>query len=518
MGKDALNLPHDAWPEYFQPRTGQEDLRQTEEAPCIPTGLLDLLYLRRSEGTQPEFVTVAACLGGSIAAIPDDRSSALPEDLRDQLQILTINQRARFRLITAVAVDIFRLDAMKQGVQASGFNDAVFLYGQLHARLAYSLENLEIRALQNEGRLTIGRLDLLQSVRESLLNPLSQPGADDQKTYQFFIPTGAPAEIRSGRSLALLYPTLDPDVFEQTDNAAFTMQIAYDLLVKLREDMQKEGINAPFTHAQLPVPDRKKIETDLADNGYVITGDTAVKRADWDATVAGKTFLGRVRQLADAKSAPPISVPRQANPNDYVAAIDEALHLVATREDRDAMQAVIKRVVRHFSPAQQPERAIPQPTARPRPVDPAPPVEQQSIRAPTAARKEPEQTAARAYAGDFASRAASAAQPAPPVTAWWVDFDGTPDRGAFTTPSYRDFTSAASGDEKRGEAGTNDGSGEAKPMPEARTDASAVFAEDIPDQHGPAQWHEDFPSAERNERRPSDGTQTWKKEWKGDFS
>lgn len=491
--------PSDNWPEYFQPRAGQEAPQRADTSLRLPTGLLDLFYLRRAADARAALVAVVACLGGAIAALPATVPDALDESLREQMQILKVNSRDRFRLITAAEVYLFRLDAMKQSVRAAGFNDAVFLYGRMQARCDYVLEELQLQALENEGRLTIGRLDLLRGIRQSLADPLAQPTAADQRTYRLFLPIGPPAETQRGRALALLYPTLDPDVFAQTDNAAFTMQIAYDLLLTLQAEMREAGVAGFFTNALLPVPDRRAVEQELEASGYRVSGDLATKRADWDATAAGKTFLGRVRRFAEAQSAPQITVPRQATPRDYIAAIDDALDLVATREDREAMRAVTERVVAQFTAAQAKRSGTPAPkppASKPSAVQPA---ERAIPLAPPSARRAPEKPAAPDVAHDFAAGGGRpAGRATPPPTAWWDDFEGDADAEMSMTTSTRDF---------------------APPPPRHGTGTPApdVPRKETADARTPSAWRSDF-STDSGGDGPTDAGRAPKKDWQNDFS
>lgn len=479
------------WPEYFQPRAGQEAPQNADASLRLPTGLLDLCYLRRAADAPAALIAVTACLGGEIAAFPAD-SDALDETLREQVQLLKVASRDRFRAITAAEVFMFRLDAMKQSVHAAGFNDAVFLYGRMQARCDYVVEALAISALENEGRLTIGRLDLLQGVRQSLADPLTQPTAGGHGTYRLFLPIGPPTETRRGRALALLYPTLDPEVFAQTDNGAFTMQIAYDLLLTLQAEMRQAGVGGLFTDAFLPVPDRRAIERDLEASGYRVAGDLATKRADWEATAAGKTLLGRVRLLVEAQAAPQITVPRQATPRDYIAAIDDVLSLVAAREDREVMRAVTERVVARFTAAPPPQRP-----GAPRPPRPATrPAERAIPLAPPPARRAPARPAAPDPARDFAPRAAGRPPPAAPAApAWWEDFEGDADAEASVTIAARDFAPPPA------RHGTITGAPDVSPRGGAA--------------RGPAAWRSDFTSDEGSE--VTDKEQRLRKDWQDDF-
>lgn len=388
--KERLQTPGLTWPPYFQPRPGQES-PPTKELLRIPANLLDVFYFRDSEDGPTELVVVLGCLGEDVDIVTGEAITDLPHDLKEQLKTVQVSQRQVFRSITAQELYVFSLDAVEQQAQTAGYNNAVYLYGKMHARLSPNLGRAQITPLQNEGRLTVGRLDMLHAYRESLAHVFQNPQATDEKMYHFMVPAAPVVEVKQGRGITLVYPILDPEVFDKADNSIIVMRIVYDLLSKLQQDMIKEGNQHPFTKKNIPVPSRRRLEAELEADGYEIQSNVATKRAKAHKQSAqGQiTFLTRLREMASHWAEPHISLPLQAKPKGYLKIIDQVLKAVATKEDKRMMKTLSQRVQERVSPVEKPAQP-PKPIQLVEPVvSPAPRSIPQPSRPPVARRQAP---------------------------------------------------------------------------------------------------------------------------------
>lgn len=349
MDNEPPGHPDDMWPEYFQPRADQESILAEKEGARIATSLLDIFYLRASDSEPASLVAVVGCMGGEIDVVCSDSFDRMPDDVKEQIQLLQINQRNRFRLIVAQKIDIFRLDALKTDISGKGFNDAVRLFGSMQARIFCHNGKTSIVLIESEGRIAIGKIDLLQSIRMGISNPLVQLIADVKKTYHMFIATGKNSEVLRGKSLALVYPLRDPDIGEIADNEEIMRNVTYNLLNSLQSDMIQSGIRIPFTENLFPVPNRAQFIEKIKEEGYEIRGNAAFK-TDVNRKPRSTTLLGQLRQSAESWFAPVVGLPYEASLDDYAALIDEGLSHVVTSEDKEAMDAVTTRTFDAFTP------------------------------------------------------------------------------------------------------------------------------------------------------------------------
>lgn len=351
------------WPPYFQPgdETDSADLR-------IPASILDIFYLRPAPHSPTYLAAVVGCMGGHLDVFIGDAIHQLPKELIGQVQAIQASHRDQFRILTAQVLDLFTLEAMEQEVQAAGFNDAVYLFGQMQARIEISGEGANSQRLQTIGRLTVGRLDLLHSFRESVAHVFTDPHNPNEEMYHLLIPAGPATDIQQGKHLALLYPILDPLLFGRAHNTFIVMRLAYDLLLALQEDMVQAGSSHPFVRQALPVPSRKRLKEELERDGYEVKGDVAIKKFQVKPQPGQIQFLIRLRQAAQTWLGERITLPPQATPTDYKGLIDRLLKDITTTADKTMMTTMLERVAYPTAPPP-PKQAQPPP----RQVQPPPP-------------------------------------------------------------------------------------------------------------------------------------------------
>lgn len=407
---------------YFQPRPGQEATSISSERQ-LPHRIIDIFYLRPTPTTPAELVVVIGCLmGGALLVATGPTLATLPATIRTQLQTLQVSQRSLFRTFTANELSIFSLEAIEQQPNIVGFNDAVTLFGRLQARLGADGGPVQVTPFACEGQVTVGRLDVLTAYQAALPYVFLNPETQQEKMYHFLLP-GAPWQtITQGRGAVLVYPLLTAEVAHRFDNTVFTMRIAYDLLIRLQQELTEAGMYHPFTKYNLPVPSRLRLERELTLEHYTIQGDLAIKQnpqtPQEDATA--QSWLAHLRRLAQRWSAPKLWLPPQATPEVYHDLIVEILPAVTRPEDQMMAQALAQLLTAPALNKGEAPVADATPARTPEPVQPAlaqPPVVKPPIGQPPSVGKPPGRTA---WADDFATSAAEPASSSQPK--WWADF------------------------------------------------------------------------------------------------
>lgn len=405
-----MSAPFD-WPAHVEPRSGQE--QPPADAPYrMPVYLADVFFIRSPEERASAMVAVAACVGGELAVFAGAELEGLEREeteLASQLQAVRIAQRDVFRTIQANELFVGTIDAIEQNARTAGFNDPVDIDGTLQARLGWDGRTVTRLALDNAVRMLAGRLDLLAAYRTGNEHAFQNPRSSAGHTHHFFVPL-APAEtIERGEGIALLYPLLDPAVSAQADNAVLAMRVAYDLLIRLQEEMRERAAPPAVAARLLPVPSRPMLEDELVASGYDIRGDIARRvRSAAPGDQERLPFLENLLRAFDRKPGDDVLLAPQATPNDYAGIIDEILPLVSTPGDT-RMHAALAARLRPAAPATAVPvaRQAPSPAAPPPAVAPATPRRRsrspQSFDAdfapiPGQARSEPEPT----WEDDFA--------------------------------------------------------------------------------------------------------------------
>lgn len=329
---------------YFQPRTGQEQSSATT-ARRLPQRVLDMFYVRPTAEAPVELLAVIGCLvGGDLLVATGATLATLPEAIRNQWQTVQVSQRGLFRTLTANELYIFTLEAMEQSANTAGFNDAITLYGRIQAKISAGAGQFQLTPLTCEGRLTVGRLDLLNAYHSALPYVFLNPETQHEKMYQLLLPGAGWQTIAHGRSAVLVYPMLATEVAHRFDNTVFTMRIVYDLLSRLQQEMVEAALHHPFITYNLPVPSRRRLEHELMLAQYTIQGDIAVKQSSQDTQDAAqpRSWLAHLRHLAQRWSAPKIWLPPQATPEHYEELIATVLPVVTRPEDQAMAQAVAR--------------------------------------------------------------------------------------------------------------------------------------------------------------------------------
>lgn len=415
-----------SWPPYIQPRPGHEALPSAESL-HLPVALVDLFYLRRDAHARPVLVAIVSCLGGALLLATPATMLTLPPDLQDQIRALQVNQRGTFRLITAQDLWLVSLDAIEQQAQMHGYNDAVTIYGRIHAQVVAQAGDLTTTVLSNDSRITVGRLDFLYGWRLGFAATFQNPLRAGETITHCCIPVAPCSDVQRGTGLAIVYPVLDPARHTDLDNTPLVLRIVHDLLAQLQHDLLEQ--QSPHTNLMklLPVPSRQHVEAELTADGYQIRGDTAVRQTASPSTPASTSLLSRLRHWTQQWSAAEFQLPPQARINDYQMLIDAVLAAIATPADLAMFNALLQRIG-----TSSPSSAPALPTPRPAQQTTSPPT---SVRSAPRSRARP---APQSWASDFTTPA----QAAPTAEPWWQDFEPT-HQGASAIITQADSTPTA---------------------------------------------------------------------------
>jgi len=331
------------WPAYFQPSSSSAPPNVADGQPiCI----LDVFQLAHP-GCAPELFVVVGLEQGGLRVVRAADISSLPETLQRQLRAALVSKRGAVRTLQISQLFLLTLDSIEQRVM-SGLNDAVLLFGQACGCVERSLSGWDITSSRQPGALTVGRLDMLHGYILGFEYVWRNPESSGDFISHLFLPAGPLADVQRGRSLALVYPLFETDTTNavyRADNTSLVLRLVYDLLFKLQQELAQTGSNHAFAQAILPVPNRQRVEYELAANGYEIHGNEAVR--------VGKTqpnteldWLEKVRRWASSRNAPRIALPPQAKPRDYRILSKQALSIAANHDDQAVMVVLDQRIQR----------------------------------------------------------------------------------------------------------------------------------------------------------------------------
>lgn len=348
-----------------------------------PQQVIDLFYFRSSDEQPPALmIVIGTLLDGELLVVSESRLGTLPDVIGDQVRSILVSRRGQIRTIVANHLVIFSLEAIEQRAKTAGFNDAVTLYGRIQAILSddVAAKQPQIQVTALDGRLHVGRLDLLHAFRSSLQDAFHHPHNTDDTVYHCFAPVGLPSRVDSGFDVGLIYPLMRGEMTTRFDNHSFTLRIVYDLLVRFQEELIAEMPDSSFAKQNLAVPNRQRLEKELLLDHYRIDGDVAIKEDEADSTADHAiSWLGRLRRAAKRWSAHRILLPPQASMPLYADWIQTLWATVVSDEDRgvaDMMTVRVKRNLVLFNKAvgNAPPATVPaNPPAPPQPTVPAKP-------------------------------------------------------------------------------------------------------------------------------------------------
>jgi hypothetical protein len=335
MTKEDGKIKNDL-PDYFSPfgRVGKEAAEQER----FPEKLLDIINIKDPYSNAVETVAVFACMGDMIDVALVDQVS---HTVANQVQEMQVSKRDTFRCIEADEVDFFSGNGISQEIEHHGYNDPVKIYATIGARAKWSFGKFSIVPTLHKGILTSGRLDVLQAVLESQ-KKRSLFGESRATISQLTLPTRKPQHISKNKGIGIVYPIVDTHLIGQFGNVDIIHRIAFDILTKLKAELQADNHSGLQLLDHLPVPNRKRLEADLQAEGYDIHGNVAVKKNGGDPAQTG--FLANLRKLLPEWNESKITLPAQGSAKDYEKIITRVIQHIASPRDQEAMQQVLARI------------------------------------------------------------------------------------------------------------------------------------------------------------------------------
>ena len=256
-------------PRYFVPRQGaQASSRSLFD--FIPSLLLDQ-FIAGMRHTREHGYIVGLDATGELAAINRQDVQQLPEYLQSQISNHEITSNGDTRLLQARSFYLFDLQLMEQAGDVRGYNDPVYLYGTITGPFPTS----DGRYQAVEGQLTVNRSDIIAGIIQGY-RWCFQGDAASNRGFHIMLPGAPEEEVAAGDGIVLAYPLLSAEnMISGTSNEALLLQILYDVLSALKQDLGAEKLNHFLLRTTLPVPSRSLLEEDLKAQGYQIKGDYA---------------------------------------------------------------------------------------------------------------------------------------------------------------------------------------------------------------------------------------------------
>lgn len=334
-------------PRYF---VGRMDNASASVAPgdSIPLShLLDQFFIRARHLEEREWFVALDAIG-NLQAIRGD-GSELPPDLRNQLAYHEISGPNRGRSLEVEQFYLFTIQLLEQPTGTPGVNDPLYLYGTLFGPYPESSEGVE-------GQLTITRGDLLGGLVHEAAHAFHYPSggtkaAPDRRCFHLLLPGDTEDETRRGRGVILAYPLLPIElVADDIANELIVSRLLHDVLASLKEDLARENLQSPLTSWTLPTHNRRMLEQELITQGYVIEGNSAVKKVQ-----GGKGFQGLLASVFGALMQDRLELPPEGTVDQFLSIAHRTIeHLPGWPQAR----AVALRSRVGPPPAQRPRAAV----------------------------------------------------------------------------------------------------------------------------------------------------------------
>lgn len=311
-----LNLPR-----YFVARSDSQPAVARAEN-FIPLYALDNFFAGGRHLQEQEWV-VSVDAAGILRASNGDQINQLSSDIQSQIAFSEVATEGKIRLVETVEFYLFNIQLLEQAAGAPGLNDPIYLYGTLHGPFPQSAGQ---DAYAIEGQLTVTRSDLLDALVQGAKYRFktSGGGADVGSTANLFhmvLPGDRDEETLRGAGFIFAYPLLPPDMMLYgASNEVLISQYLFDILTGIRDDLEEENIKVPLRRMRLPVPNRLSLEQELEAQGYVIKGDTAVRKPNT------KSGLNGFVQSVFGSSKDELTLPAEGTIEEFLRIADQVIH------------------------------------------------------------------------------------------------------------------------------------------------------------------------------------------------
>ncbi|HEX5083328.1 MAG TPA: hypothetical protein VFY40_14885 [Blastocatellia bacterium] len=302
-----------SFPRYF---IGRSDALSQDDSPVEllpPEHVIDSFFIGGRHLLERELAVAVDCLG-NLRALTLDDLDMFPAAARTELAYHDMSGAGQRRLLETAEFFLFRLELLEQPAGTPGWNDPVYLYGTLYGPWPSTDPK---HAAGIEGQLTITRGDLLDGLVRGTGHAFryaGSGGARDARLFHMLLPGAREDEIRRGSGIVLAYPLLPAELtLTDVSNELVVGQLLYDILVALKEDLEREQIVHPLRSIVLPVPSREALERQLMSQGYEIKGGAAVKKVE-----SGGGFQGVLATVFGPLMSDRLELPPEGKADDFL--------------------------------------------------------------------------------------------------------------------------------------------------------------------------------------------------------
>ncbi|MBK8223244.1 MAG: hypothetical protein IPK73_19690 [Candidatus Obscuribacter sp.] len=312
-----LNLPR-----YFVARSDYQPAFNRAED-FIPLYALDNFFAGGRHLQEQEWI-VSTDAAGLLRATSGDQVGTLSEDIQSQIAFSEVACEGNIRLVETIDFYLFNIQLMEQAPGAPGLNDPIYLYGTLFGSYPAAGGS---NAICVEGQLTVTRADLLEALVEGAKYRFkaSGAGADVGSTtsiHHLVLPGDRDEETIRGAGIIFAYPLMPPDMMSYgAGNELLVSQYLFDILSGIKEDLEKENIKVPLRKMRLPVPNRLTVEQELEAQGYIIKGDTAVRKPNMTGG-----FQGFLQSVFGSGQQEKLTLPEQGSLEDFISLANQVMH------------------------------------------------------------------------------------------------------------------------------------------------------------------------------------------------
>lgn len=314
-------MAHYSLPRYFVPHADPLDA-DAPDVNAAPLHLIDSFFVGNRHLEEREWIVAVDELG-NLRAMPPENRASFAASLQNELAFNEISRNRPARLIEASQIFLFNLQLVEQIGGAPGWNDPVYLYGTLFGPLP---ANADDQCAGIKGQLTVTRGDLLDGLVQSSGDAFRYGGSGGigggfSRCFHLMLPGDTDEEIRRGAGIIIAYPLFPAELLAgDAANEIVVSQLLYDLLSRLKEDLEREQIPNPLRSIVLPVVNRFNLERELKAQGYRIEGDTAVKKND-----SGEGFKGFLASVFGALRNDNLTLPPEGETDDFLRIAGQTL-------------------------------------------------------------------------------------------------------------------------------------------------------------------------------------------------
>ncbi|WP_338863860.1 hypothetical protein [Myxococcus stipitatus] len=303
-----MNLPR-----YFVPHASTPSESVLADASSV-VHVVDAFQLDSQHVLEPEWWVGLDALGG-VHVVPASERHLLPASALAQLTHHEVASGRTPRRIAASELFFFSVELVEHPADAEGFNDPVYLYGQLSGPWPGASPQ------RVPGQLTVTRGDVLAGLTQGAADAFHYVQTPESPTaprgYHALLPGDRPEMLAGGRGLVLAWPSVPPEIqVGNASNGPMVARMLHDVLTQLQEDAGANRGPEALARMELPVPSRAMAIAELEMRGYEVKGDVAVLR---------RQHPGLLTRMAEWLRAEKVHIPPEATAPEFLELARKAL-------------------------------------------------------------------------------------------------------------------------------------------------------------------------------------------------